>query len=393
MDHRDILMISTADWDSPIQTNKQYVAKELSKLGFRILYVESLGIRRIKIKKADFLRILKRLSKLIYPVINKEHNIYILSPITIPGASNKFTITINKFFLRLKLFIAMKYLKFKKEIIWTYNPMTLNYIRINKFQYKIYHAVDSIEFQPNMPKRNILKSEKALTKKVDKVFVTSLNLQKKLSKYNRNISFYGNVCDYKHFSSSRTIKKSEIPNDIKNIQKPIVGFIGSISEYKLDFKLISEVTKKMKDISFVFIGPTDDLIQKSKFNILKKQKNIYFLGYRSYNSLPNYCAHFDVGWLPIIKNKYTKYMFPIKFFEYLAAGLPVVSTYISSLERYSNIALLSEHNSESLLKNIKKALKNKDKNLKLRISTAKENTYALRTRKMLNEIDNSNYQI
>ena len=46
MKQRDILIISTADWDSPIQTNKQYVTKELAKLGYRVIYIESLGMRK-----------------------------------------------------------------------------------------------------------------------------------------------------------------------------------------------------------------------------------------------------------------------------------------------------------------------------------------------------------
>ena len=54
MKQRDILIISTADWDSPIQTNKQYVTKELAKLGYRVIYIESLGMRKIKFKNGDF---------------------------------------------------------------------------------------------------------------------------------------------------------------------------------------------------------------------------------------------------------------------------------------------------------------------------------------------------
>ena len=81
--NKDILILSTADWDCPIQTNKQYIAKELSKLGYRVLYVESLGIRKIKIKKSDFLRIIKRSLRMLIPFLNPQKNIYILSPIMI----------------------------------------------------------------------------------------------------------------------------------------------------------------------------------------------------------------------------------------------------------------------------------------------------------------------
>ena len=63
MKNNDFLIISTADWISPIQTNKQYVSREIANLGNRVLYVESLGVRKIQIKKKDLLRIFKRIIK------------------------------------------------------------------------------------------------------------------------------------------------------------------------------------------------------------------------------------------------------------------------------------------------------------------------------------------
>lgn len=387
MKNRDVLIISTADWDSPIQTNKQYVSKELAKLGYRIIYVESLGIRKIKLKKGDFKRIFKRLKKVITPFLNVDKNIYIVSPILIPGATNKFTIIFNRILLNLKINIAIYFLNFSKDLLWTYNPLTCLYLSVNKFKYRIYHAVDAIENQPYMPKDLIIFYEKILLSNVDKVFVTSKNLLKKLSSLNKNISFYGNVCDFDHFSKSKTIPKNEIPEDIKFIKKPIVGFFGSISEYKLDFNLILEVSKKLKDISFVFIGPDNDLIEKNKINLLRNQNNIYFLGYKEYEKLPNYCAFFDVSWLPLIKNQYTASMFPMKFFEYLASGLPVISTSIDSLQDFKDVAFVVENNSDEVADSIILALQDKGPKLLIRLKRAQENTYKIRTKLMLDEIN------
>ena len=89
MKNKDFLIISTADWDSPIQTNKQYVSREIANLGNRVLYVESLGVRKIQIKKKDLLRIFKRIINNILIIKKKEKNIWVLSPILFPGATNK----------------------------------------------------------------------------------------------------------------------------------------------------------------------------------------------------------------------------------------------------------------------------------------------------------------
>ena len=75
MKNNDFLIISTADWNSPIQTNKQYVSREIAKLGNRVLYVESLGVRKIQIKKKDFFKIFKRIINNLLIIKQKEKNI------------------------------------------------------------------------------------------------------------------------------------------------------------------------------------------------------------------------------------------------------------------------------------------------------------------------------
>ncbi len=386
MKNNDFLIISTADWNSPIQTNKQYVSREIAKLGNRVLYVESLGVRKIQIKKKDFFRIFKRIINNLLIIKQKEKNIWVLSPILFPGATNKKIIFINRVIFNFNLFIAMKFLNFKKEYLWTYNPLTSLYLNIAKFKSSIYHAVDAIEHQPFMPKKHIEKQEIILSKKVDKIFVTSKNIINKLKKHNSNITYFGNVCDYDHFSKALTTNTENIPLDIKCINKPIIGFIGSISEYKLNYKLIHNVASSLKEINFVFIGPTDDSLNHSNLNRIKKLKNVYFLGYRKYKSLPSYCAYFDVAWLPLIHNNYTKSMFPMKFFEYLAAGLPVVATDLQSIREFNKLVTITDDISKIKI-SIIKALKNKDFNLKNRLSLAMENTYQKRTKKMLMELN------
>ena len=386
MERRDFTIISTADWDSPIQTNKQYVSKELAKLNHRILYIESLGIRKLKINKSDLNRVFKRLVNNIIFIKRKSKNIWVLSPLLFPGATNKKIIFINRILFLINLFVSMKLLNFKNDYLWTYNPLTLLYLNLKRFKTSIYHAVDAIEYQPFMPQDLIKKQEILLSKNVDKIFVTSKNIIKKLQVHNPNISYFGNVCDFEHFSKSLSIDINKIPQDIKIIKKPIVGFIGSISEYKINFKLINEVANKLKHINFVFIGPIDQTTNRKKLNQLKTLKNIYLIGYREYKDLPYYCSYFDIGWLPLVHNEYTKSMFPLKFFEYLASSLPVVSTKIDSLREFQQYIKMDD-DIENLSNSIIEALVDTEDDLKERLSLARENTYQNRTIKMLRELN------
>ena len=127
-------------------------------------------------------------------------------------------------------------------------------------------------------------------------------------------------------------------------------------------------------------------MQHSNLNKIKKLKNVFLLGYRKYKYLPSYCAYFDVAWLPLIHNNYTKSMFPMKFFEYLAAGLPVVATDLESLREFNKLVTITDDISKIKI-SIIKTLKNKDFNLKNRLSLAMENTYQKRTKKMLMELN------
>ena len=220
-------------------------------------------------------------------VKKKDRNIWVISPLLFPGATTKLIIYINKIILNLNILIARKFLNFKNDCLWTYNPITCLYVNIEKFKTSVYHAVDSIEHQPFMPKKLINQEEKKLAYSVDEIFATSQSIFKKLSQYNKKTQFFGNVCDFDHFAKAPKLSLKKIPNDIKKIKKPIVGFIGSISEYKLDYNLISSVANKLKNVNFVFIGPTYDSINKNKLKQLQEIDNIFLLGYRNYELLPN----------------------------------------------------------------------------------------------------------
>ena len=383
-----IVIISTADWDHPIWTNKQHVACSLANQGHTILYVESLGLRGANNSGKDLSRIFRRLIKGLSPPKRVRQNIWVLSPLVIPGASNSIVLTINRYILNISIKLSLYFSRMSREWLWTYNPMTLKYIDLGKFYKSIYHAVDAIHEQPGMPKKLIKEEERKLCREVDHVFATSPQIKKELEPFSNNIKYESNCCDYEHFSRALTIDGENIPNDLLVIPKPIIGFIGAISNYKLDFDLIKSVAIQAKNWNFVFIGPTCEGEKDTDISMLKSIPNIHFLGYRKYKYLPNYCAGFDVGWLPLRFNKYTQSMFPMKFFEYLAAGLPVVASSIDSLNEFRKEAALCNSSAKCFLDAINLSLSDKSLNLKDRLELAKLHTYEKRTLRMVQKIIN-----
>lgn len=383
----DFIIVSTADWDNPFWTNKQHTAKTLAELGHRVLYIDSLGIRKPTITIIDARRIINKIKRMKGGIRKVNNNIWVLSPISIPFQGNTIVRKLNEKILVYFIWRYIKKLNFKNPILWTYNPLT-DFL-IDKFNEKIsvYHCVDEIAAQPGMPKNTIVEHEKNLLKKVNIVYVTSKNLYKNKKVYNENTYYFSNVADFNHFNKAYS-KKWEKPKDIKNNNRKKVGFIGAISSYKMNLKLLDYVTKNCLEYDFYLIGKIGEGDPTTDIGMIQKNKNVYFLGPKDYKILPQYLAFFDVCILPCNKNEYTDNMFPMKFFEYLSAGKPIVVTSLLSILEFKNYCYIAD-NEDEFVKMIDIAIKEDcyEKKQK-RFLVAKEYTYEARTKKMLKIIEN-----
>ncbi|MDF7662178.1 glycosyltransferase [Erwiniaceae bacterium L1_54_6] len=383
-----VILLSTADWDNPFWTNKQHVAVELSKLGYKVLYVDSLGLRKPGLNKKDMRRIFFRILKSFKAPKKVRDNIWVWSPINLPWNDVSFARTLNKTYLNLFLNLWTKMLGFQKPWLWTYNPLTTEFLNPKKFSKTIYHCVDEIKSQPGMPKEILENEEIKLLKVSDTVFVTAPQLYETKKKWNDSIFYFSNVADYNHFNQAVTIN-FERPEDLKNITRPILGFIGAVSNYKVDFKLLQHIAKSRPDYDIVIIGLVGEGDPETNVDMLMSCKNIHFLGPKKYETLPQYLKFFDVALLPNRLNEYTDNMFPMKFFEYLAAGKPVVSVNLSSIREFDGIVKIG-HDYDEFLFQIDTVLSEKNARQGEFLDLAKEYTYESRMKKMLASIKEVN---
>ncbi len=385
--NKNILLLSTADWDNPFWTNKQHVAVELSKLGYKVLYVDSIGLRPPTLNKSDMSRILGRLLKGLKPPQKVVDNLWVWSPIVIPFQKYFVIRLFNKVLLSVFSQLFMFSLGFKKAMVWSYNPMTLDILYVGRSTRLIYHCVDDIKQQPGMPVAAIETAEKNLLSRADFVFVTSDELYRTRKFMNKNTHMFSNVADYDRFSEARK-NKTLVPDDIARIKKPVIGFVGAISAYKLDFELIAFLAKEKPEWSIVLIGKVGEGEPDTDVAILNRE-NIYLLGPRPYGELPAYIKYFDVATIPVSLNNYTHSMFPMKFFEYLAAGKCIVSTRINSLLEYDEYVCLAE-DYDDFIRKIEMVLSGAcNESAEKRLMFAKNNTYKSRMKKMLAVIENS----
>lgn len=160
----------------------------------------------------------------------------------------------------------------------------------------------------------------------DIIFAASGKLYSYHAMRHDNVYLCPNGADFEHFSKARRIF-TERPADLPKNHNPIIGYFGALAPW-LDWDLIYYLSKMNKHLNFVMIGP-----YYGNFRSVVRSDNIYYLGRKDYSALPAYLQYFDVCIAPFRVTSMTEACNPIKIYEYLSAGKPVVSTYITEASR------------------------------------------------------------
>ena len=163
--------------------------------------MESLGLRPPRKGGSDLPRIFKRLCHGLQLPRQVKQNIWVWSPLVIPGASSPVLKFINKLTLTIGLYLVRYLLRFRESILWSYNPLTFDFVPRSSFSASIYHCVDRLQAQPEMPSERIDLAEKNICRAVEVEFTTSPALPRSLSSFNPNTFLFGNVADFNHFST------------------------------------------------------------------------------------------------------------------------------------------------------------------------------------------------
>ncbi|PTB21164.1 glycosyl transferase family 1 [Trinickia symbiotica] len=330
LEARDCVLFSTADWDEPYWTNKQHTASVLAARGWRILYVESVGFRSPKVGSGrDWSRLWRRLwrgvrSLLVGPP-RRAANIWVLSPLMVPAKHHwPLVRSLNQALLRWSVTRFVKAHRFADPVIWTYHPYMLSAIENLHRGPLVYHCVDDIAAIPGIDVSAFNTAQNALLLCCDAVFTTAISLKQQCLPYNPNTHYFGNVVDAEHFSQA--MDAGPLPADLSEIPAPRLVYHGVLSDFKIDLPLILKTAQARPAWHWIIIGEEREGQRSELLVQLSQLPNVHLLGYRSYQSLPEYLRGMNVGVLPTLLNDYTRSMFPMKFYEYLAAGLPVVST-------------------------------------------------------------------
>jgi glycosyltransferase involved in cell wall biosynthesis len=288
---------------------------------------------------------------------------------------------LNRLLLHVGLSRCLAVAGMRRQLCWTYNPMTHLLVNLDSFERVVFHCVDEIKAQPDMLVAELEGAERELTGIADICFVTSPHLLETRRAWNANTHYFCNVADFNHFYSSTT-NKTEVPPELKSLPGPRIGFIGALSEYKVDFHLIGEIARRHTEWTIVLIGKVGEGERNTDISSLLAHPNVHLLGPRAYQDLPAYLKGLDVAILPCQINDYTRAMFPMKFFEYLASGRPVVATDLHALQDYRHVVQLAR-SADEFAAGVASALRGEAAPLEARLEVARQQTYERRTESML----------
>jgi glycosyltransferase involved in cell wall biosynthesis len=210
--------------------------------------------------------------------------------------------------------------EFELPVQWIYDPMATTAFAGNMNERAlVYDCMDELS-QFKFAPPELISRERTLLEKADVVFTGGRKLWQSKSRFNKNVHFYGCGVDVPHFSKARD-QATELPEDIKSIGKPILGYFGVVDE-RLDYELIAKLVEAHPDWTVVMVGP----VVKVDPNSLPRHKRILWLGRREYAQLPAYTSGFDVCLMPFAMNEATEFINPTKALEYMATGRPIVSS-------------------------------------------------------------------
>lgn len=190
-----------------------------------------------------------------------------------------------------------------------------------------------------------------LAAKLDIVLTNSTQFAIRFKKYNLNTFPIETGVNLELYDAR---KKWEVPEDLKHIPSPIIGYVGSVIALRLDCNLLMDVAQSRSQYNFVFIGPEDETFSNHP---LHRLPNVYFLGKKRVETLPAYITGCDVCINPQIINDITDGNYPLKVDEYLAMGKPIVATSTHTMrDIFAEYAYLPA-NTEEYLQALDAALK------------------------------------
>jgi glycosyltransferase involved in cell wall biosynthesis len=331
---RDIVCVGFADWDTDLWTNQHHLMSRLARDN-RVLFVESLGLRQPQLAGRDLARIARRLRRGLAPPRTAD-GLHVVSPLVIPFHRSRLIRALNARLLPLLVRRAMRRLGMSAPILWAYVPQAEVLIDGLQPSLIVYHCVDDISAHARIDTKSFRAAEDRFAARADLVLASAPTLARRLRELSGNVHYAPNVADTDLFAGA--LRPGSIDPGMAALPEPRIVFTGAIVSTKLDIPLLVALARARPAWSFALVGPVGPGDPRTDVSALNLEPNIHLLGPRAYERLPDVLRAADAGLIPYARNELTASVFPMKVYEYLAAGLPVVATPLPALAEVAEVS-------------------------------------------------------
>lgn len=281
-----------------------------------------------------------------------------------------------------------KFLNLENIIFWSYNPMFIDFIgKLNEKMF-VFDTVDNWTEHPSytkmISKETLASNYQEIAYKADLIFTVSKELLAYYKEKQRteDIFWVPNGVDFDHYNNPDLTEKDNI---LANIDEPIIGYLGTIQE-RVDLDIIEYLAKTHQDKKIALCGPIWPVVEEQVKDKLEKYDNIIFTNRVSYQDAPSYMQRFDVAIIPHKIDNFINSTNPMKMYEYLACGKPVVTTRGAGIDMFEDILYVT-NDKRDFSDFINKALEeDSDEKIKLRKSRVKEHSWKNRVGQMTDKI-------
>jgi glycosyltransferase involved in cell wall biosynthesis len=383
-----IVCLSPQEWRIDLPTNRQQIMLRAARRGHRVLFVETghfLGRHLWRLARGpDRASLARRLfeSEEVLPGIHVRKALNVVPW----GRKYRWANAVNNHLTASILRRSARALP-QPAVLWIYDPCTVQIARRSGHAFAVYDCVDDYPEQAgsDVRRRALLASGDRTAAGLSKlVFATTSTLYDRQRRINPRTFLVPNVGDYEHFA--RASEPSFAAPEVAGLPRPVVGFAGNLTPAKVDFALLASAAAARPDWTFLLVGPVQPAAEAG-IRGLRTLPNVHCLGARSYDELPRFVAAFDVGLIPYVATAYTRSCLPLKLYEYLAAGKPVVATGLPELaDREPDVLLVD--GVQAFVSAVAAALERVSEDDRARrMALAAKNTWETRTERLLGLVE------
>ena len=341
------------DWDNEVWTNQHHLMSRLAAAGSRVLFIESLGLRRPALGSGrDLRRIARRLRRGLAPPRRAAGGVTVLSPLVVPVHSSAAIRALNAGVLRTTVRLATRRMRLRAPVLWAYVPQAEVLLDALEPELVVYHCVDDIAAQDGVDEASFAAAERRFAGRADLVIASSPALAERMRTLSRRVLYAPNVADTEHFAAA--LDPGPLDSGLSALPEPRIVFVGAIVAKKLDLDLIGALAAARPEWSFALVGPVGLGDPDTDVSVLAAIPNVQLLGPRHQSALPGVLRGAAVGIIPYRRSRLTESIFPMKVYEYLAAGLSVVATGVPAVAEVDGVELVE--GAQEMLAAIERAL-------------------------------------